>query len=34
MIADEIRDELKTFTDHHLNLLKGNEKQVVADCPF
>lgn len=34
MIADEIRDELKTFTDHHLNILKGNAKQVVADCPF
>ena len=34
MIADEIRDELKTFTDHHLVLKKGNAKQVVGDCPF
>lgn len=34
MIAEEIRDALKPFTDHHLNLRKGNARQVVADCPF
>lgn len=34
MIAEEIRDALKPFTDHHLNLRKGNAQQVTADCPF
>jgi len=34
MIAQEVLDALKPFTDHHLILKKGNMKQVVADCPF
>lgn len=34
MIPEEIQEELKPFTDHHLVLKKGNSKQVVADCPF
>ena len=34
MISDEVKDELRIFTSHHVGLRKGNSKQVNGDCPF
>ena len=34
MISDELKDELRIFTAHHVIVRKGNSKQVNGDCPF
>ena len=34
MISDELKDELRIFTAHHVIIRKGNSKQVNGDCPF
>lgn len=34
MIRDELKDELRIFTAHHMIIRKGNSKQVNGDCPF
>lgn len=34
MINDELKDELRIFTAHHVIIRKGNSKQVNGDCPF
>lgn len=34
MISEELKDELRIFTSHHVVLRKGNQKQVNGDCPL
>lgn len=34
MIREEIKEEIRVFTCHHVALRKGNDKQVNGDCPF